>query len=83
MNLVLQNCTDFLQFASQLVMAWRLGEAALLADKKMSGASADDKKYYESKVTDFRVYCANYLIHNLSTAKTILDFDQDVLALEI
>lgn len=83
MNLVLQNCTDFLQFASQLVMAWRLGEAALLADKKMSSASADDKKYYESKMTDFRVYCANYLIHNLSTAKTILEFDQDVLALEI
>jgi alkylation response protein AidB-like acyl-CoA dehydrogenase len=83
MNLVLQNCTDFLQFASQLVVAWRLGEAALLADKKMSSASADDKKYYESKVTDFRVYCANYLIHNLSTAKTILEFDQDVLSLEI
>jgi alkylation response protein AidB-like acyl-CoA dehydrogenase len=83
MNLVLQNCTDFLQFASQLVMAWRLCEAALIADKKMSSASASDKKYYESKVTDFRVYCANYLIHNLSTAKTILDFDQDVLALEI
>lgn len=83
MNLVLQNCTDFLQFASQLVMAWRLGEAALLADKKLSGASAEDKKYYESKMTDFRVYCANYLIHNLSTAKTILEFDQDVLQLEI
>ncbi len=83
MNLILQNCTDFLQFAAQLVMAWRLGEAALLADKKLGSASADDKKYYESKVTDFRVYCANYLVHNLSTAKTILELDQDVLALEI
>ena len=83
MNLVLQNCTDFLQFAAQLVMAWRLGEAANLAAQKIGSASAEDKKYYESKMTDFRVYCANYLIHNLSTAKTILDFDQDVLALEI
>jgi alkylation response protein AidB-like acyl-CoA dehydrogenase len=83
MNLVLQNCTDFLQFASQLVMAWRLGEAALMDAKKLGSASGDDKKYYESKVTDFRVYCANYLIHNLSTAKTILEFDQDVLQLPI
>ncbi len=83
MNLVLQNCTDFLQFASQLVIAWRLCESALLADKKMASASAEDKKFYESKVADFRVYCANYLIHNLSTAKTILDFDQDVLQLPI
>ncbi len=83
MNLVLQNCTDFLQFASQMVIAWRLCEAAILADKKLGSASGDDKKFYESKVTDFRVYCANYLIHNLSTAKTILEFDLDVLALEI
>lgn len=84
MNLILQNCTDFLQFASQLVIAWRLCDSAILADKKMSSAtSADDKKFYESKMTDFRVYCANYLIHNLSTAKTILEFDLDVLALEI
>jgi hypothetical protein len=83
MNLILQNCTDFLQFASQMVIAWRLCEAAILADKKLGSASGDDKKYYESKMTDFRVYCANYLVHNLSTAKTILEFDQDVLALEI
>lgn len=83
MNLVLQNCTDFLQFASQLVIAWRLAESAVLADQKFGSASATDKIFYESKMTDFRVYCANYLIHNLSTAKTILDFDQDVLQLPI
>lgn len=82
-NLILQNCTDFLNFASQMVIAWQLLESAVLADKKMATASADDKKYYETKVTDFRVYCAHYLIHNLSTAKTITEFTEDMTMLEI
>jgi 3-(methylthio)propanoyl-CoA dehydrogenase len=82
-NLILQNCTEFLNFASQLVVAWRLLESAVLADSKIAGASADDKKYYESKVVDFKVYCSHYLIHNLSMAKTISEFTEDVTALEI
>jgi alkylation response protein AidB-like acyl-CoA dehydrogenase len=82
-NLILQNCTDFLQFVSTMVVGWRLLESAQLASQKISGASADDKKYYESKITDFKVYCAHFLIHNLSTAKTMTEFTQDVTALEI
>lgn len=82
-NLILQNCSDFLQFASQLVVGWRLLEAAALADSKIDGASADDQKYYRTKVTDFRVYCSHFLIHNLSTAKTITEFSEDVTTLEI
>jgi hypothetical protein len=38
---------------------------------------------YQSKITDFKVYCAHYLTHNLSLAKTILDFSDDVTMLEI
>jgi alkylation response protein AidB-like acyl-CoA dehydrogenase len=82
-NMILQNCTDFLNFASQMVVAWQLLEAAVLADSKLAGASADDKKYYESKITDFKIYCSQYLIHNLSTAKTISDFQEDMTMLEI
>lgn len=82
-NLILQNCTEFLNFASQMVIAWRLLESAVLADSKMASASPADKKYYESKVTDFKVYCSHYLIHNLSMAKTISEFTEDVTALEI
>lgn len=82
-NLILQNCTDFLNFASQMVIAWQLLESAVLADKKMATASPDDKKYYETKVTDFRVYCSQYLTHNLSIAKTISDFTEDMTTLEI
>lgn len=82
-NLILQNCTDFLNFAAQLVVGWQLLEAAVLADKKLAGASGDDKKYYESKVVDFRVYCSHFLTHNLSIAKTISDFTEDLTTLEI
>lgn len=82
-NLILQNCTDFLNFASQMVMAWQLLEAAVLADKKSGTAAGDDKTFYESKIVDFRVYCSQYLIHNLSMAKTISDFTEDMTTLEI
>jgi alkylation response protein AidB-like acyl-CoA dehydrogenase len=82
-NMVLQNCTDFLQFGSQMVVAWKLMESAILADKKMAAASAEDKKYYETKIVDFRVYCAHYLMHNPSLARTITEFTDDVSALEI
>lgn len=82
-NMILQNCTEFLNFVSQIVVAWQLLESAVLADQKMATASGDDKKYYESKVTDFRIYCAHYLVHNLSMAKTMTDFTEDMTSLEI
>ncbi|HXH76689.1 MAG TPA: acyl-CoA dehydrogenase [Bacteriovoracaceae bacterium] len=82
-NLILQNCTDFLSYVSQMVVAWRLLESAALANQKLAGASVDDKKFYESKITDFRIYCSQYLIHNLSMAKTMTDYSQDMTALEI
>lgn len=82
-NLILQNCTDFLSYVSQMVVAWRLLESAALANRKISGASTEDKKFYESKITDFRIYCSQYLIHNLSMAKTMTDYSQDMTALEI
>jgi alkylation response protein AidB-like acyl-CoA dehydrogenase len=83
-NLVLEHCTDFLQFASQMVVAWRLMEGAIVATQKLKNTSdASEKAYLQSKLVDFKVYCAHYLIHNLSLAKTITDFEQDVMALEI
>lgn len=82
-NMILQNCTEFLNFASQMVVAWQLLESAVLADQKLASATGEDKKFYESKITDFRVYCAHYLIHNLSMAKTISDFTEDMTSLEI
>jgi hypothetical protein len=82
-NMVLQNCSDFLNFAAQMVVGWKLLQSAVLADQKKSGANGDDQKFYETKITDFRVYCAHYLTHNLSLAKTITEYVDDVTTLEI
>jgi 3-(methylthio)propanoyl-CoA dehydrogenase len=82
-NLILQNCTDFLNYISQIVVAWRLLDSAMLSVKKLEHSSGDDRKYYESKITDFKVYCAHYLVHNLSMSKTMVDFSHDVTTLEI
>lgn len=82
-NMILQNCTDFLNFASQMVVAWRLMESAQMAAQKVGTASGDDKAYYESKMVDFKVYCSQFLVHNLSIAKTITDFSEDMCSLEI
>jgi alkylation response protein AidB-like acyl-CoA dehydrogenase len=82
-NLVLQHCTDFQQLAAQLMVAWRLMESAIVAQKKLSGASGDEKTFLESKIVDFKIYCAHYLVHNLSYAKTITDYEEDVTALEL
>jgi alkylation response protein AidB-like acyl-CoA dehydrogenase len=82
-NLILQNCTDFLNFVAQLVVAWRLLESAVLADHKLADAKPEDKKYYQSKITDFQIYCSQYLIHNLSIAKTITEYSVDMTTLEI
>ncbi|HLT22978.1 MAG TPA: acyl-CoA dehydrogenase, partial [Bacteriovoracaceae bacterium] len=82
-NMILQNCTDFLNLAAQMVMAWQLMEAAKLAAQKVGSASGDDKAYYESKIVDFKIYCSQFLVHNLSLARTITDFEEDMSTLEI
>jgi alkylation response protein AidB-like acyl-CoA dehydrogenase len=82
-NHILQNCSDFLHFASQMVVGWKLLQSAVLADQKIQTTSGEEKKYYESKVVDFKIYCAHYLTHNLSVARTVTDFTDDVTALEI
>jgi alkylation response protein AidB-like acyl-CoA dehydrogenase len=82
-NLILQSCSDFLHFASQMIVAWRLLQSAVMANQKLASASAEDKKFYESKIVDFKVYCVQYLTHNLSVAKSISEFTEDVTTLEI
>lgn len=77
MNLVLQNCTDFLNLSAHIVVAWRLMESAWVANEKIKDASGDDKDYLESKIVDFKVYCSNYLVQAISLAKTITSNDQD------
>ncbi len=79
---ILQHATDFLLFASQLVVGWRLLESANLALASMDKAQGDDKKYYESKVIDFKVYCSHFLVHNLAIAQTVTDLEEDITSVE-
>ena len=81
-NMVLQHCTDFLNFSGNLIVAWRLLVHALKAKELMATASADEKIYLEGKVIDFKIFSHYYLNHNIALAKTITGCDQEVALLE-
>lgn len=78
MNMVLQNCTDFLNLSAHIVVAWRLMESAWIADEKIKTATGDEKDYLETKIVDFKIYCSNYLVQAISLAKAITSMDQDI-----
>jgi hypothetical protein len=80
---VLAYCTDFLNFSGNLVVSWLLLEQACEAQKKLADAIGDDKSYYLSKVTDFKVFTQHYLSRNLGIAKTILGFEEDLTGIEL
>jgi alkylation response protein AidB-like acyl-CoA dehydrogenase len=82
-ELILQHCTDFLKFSSQLVVAWRLGEAAVIAHEKLANAEGEEEIFLKSKVLDFRIYCQQVLVHNIAIAKSINDFEIDLTTIEI
>lgn len=70
---VLYHATDFSKFNSNLIVAWRLLESALLSkDLLDSGTVLSDKEFYESKLEDFSVFCRAYLSRNRGLAFTIL-----------
>ena len=84
MNGVLSSAYDFLMYCGNIVLAWQLLEHACLAKEKIATAqSEEDKKYYESKVVDFKVFCQQYLVRNLYIAQSILNFDEDLSGLEV
>lgn len=84
MNQVLQHCTDFLLFASQLVVAWRLYECARVAETKLTESNGEDEKaFLESKIIDFKTYCSNFLVHNIAISKTITDLADDITTIRI
>jgi alkylation response protein AidB-like acyl-CoA dehydrogenase len=80
---VLASSTDFLTYCGNLIVAWRLLDGAIVASESMDGASDEDKRYYESKVTDFKIFCQHYLSRNNGIAQSILNFEQDWTAVEL
>ncbi|MEX0799550.1 MAG: acyl-CoA dehydrogenase, partial [Bacteriovoracaceae bacterium] len=84
MNFVLQNCKDFLDMAAHIVVAWRLMESAMIANDKIDSApSESEKSYLQSKVDDFRIYCAHFLPQATAHAKTITAFEDDILSYQV
>lgn len=80
---ILAHCTDFLQFASCLVVGWRLLDSAIIAQSKLGAAVGEDKKFYESKIADFRIFCSHYLVHNVALAKTMTDHEINLKELSL
>jgi hypothetical protein len=50
-------------------------DSAILANSKLASSSGDDKKFLESKIADFKIFCTHYLIHNVALAKTMVDHE--------
>jgi alkylation response protein AidB-like acyl-CoA dehydrogenase len=78
MSFVLQSCKDFLDLSAHIVIAWRLMESAMVAKSKIDSATDEEKEYYESKIVDFKIYCSQYLVHAISTAKSITSVEDDL-----
>jgi hypothetical protein len=54
-------------------------QAAWVANEKLETATADsEKEFLESKIVDFKIYCAHYLVESLAKAKTITSFEEDI-----
>jgi len=82
-NHVLQNCTDFLGLYSHILVAWRLMDSAKIAKAKLDSTSGDERKYLETKIVDFKIYCAHYLTHAIAMAKTITSSLEDITSFDI
>ena len=79
MNVVLQNCMDFLNLSAHIVVAWRLMESAWIAEEKLKEVSSEaEKDYLESKIVDFKIYCSQYLVQSIALSKAITSLDQDI-----
>jgi hypothetical protein len=80
---VLLQATPFLKFMGNTVMAWLLGEQALLAADKLAalGKGKDDPEaaFYDSKVKTARFFYKNLLPENRSLTQGILSEDSSAL----
>ncbi len=84
MNFVLQNCQDFLDLSSHIIIAWRLMQSAWIANEKISNVTSEsEKEFLNSKIVDFKIYCAHYLVESLAKSKTITSFEEDITKFKI
>ncbi|EQC52244.1 acyl-CoA dehydrogenase C-terminal domain-containing protein [Bacteriovorax sp. DB6_IX] len=64
--------------------SWLLLEHACLASEELkNAASEDDKKFYQSKIDDFKVFCQYQLTRNIGLAHSVLNFDEDLTKIRV
>lgn len=80
---MLGSASDILDFFSQIVVAWQLLDHALTAQELLSNSKGEMKKYYETKIIDFRIYTRHFLTKNLGLVSNILNFKDNLLSLEL
>lgn len=81
---ILASTTDFQTFAGHLIVGWLHLKSALVAQQKLGGVQdAAEKKFLESKVVDYQVFCQTFLVRNLSIAESILGFERSLSSLEV
>lgn len=81
---ILYHATNFLGFAGNLVASWRLLESAIAAAEALKTANSEDEKaYYQSKMVDFRFFVQHQLVKNVSLSTTMLNFSDDLAALNV
>ncbi len=82
-NGILATATDFLNYCGNLTIAWLSFKSACKALDLIDGANGDDKKYYQSKIDDFKIFCQHYLVRNSGIAQSILNFEEDLTSMEV
>jgi alkylation response protein AidB-like acyl-CoA dehydrogenase len=81
---ILAHSTDFLNYCGNLVVAWLLLEHAVLAKKEIAaGCSGEEKKYYQSKIVDFKIFCQYQLVKNIGIGNSVLNFENNLMKLEL
>jgi len=80
---VLEHSTDFLTYCGNLIVSWILLRHALEAQRLLKDGSDEQKGFYLSKIMDFKVFCAHYLVRNTSISQCVLNFPEGLTKLEI
>jgi alkylation response protein AidB-like acyl-CoA dehydrogenase len=71
---ILNNCTDFLFYCGNILVAWLLLDLAVLAKSDSEEASGDHAAYLESKQEDFEIFAQHFLVRNRGIYATIMNF---------
>jgi len=49
----------------------------------MGAATGSDKEFYQSKITDYKIFCQHVLVRNAGLGQTILNFDDELSRLVV